>query len=444
MRHAAARDSAPAECSRPQFVLASMLAQPNGCLAGRRCAAPHQPRATRRPGSGRRGAAPRPADGAGPAPGPRPRATRAPRRPTAYRCASRIASATKATSVVPAAGFSLGGDVRTPLCRQPGRHRARRAPSTSSTIASRRTSSARRRTRRARRRCSRDRTLSQTSFALLQTIGWRAPDCACSPPSARASRSATSSSPEIDLRPGSKTAAQPLARGVRRRRAGAVPHDRASSCASITPTPSPTDLRRHRRDELFAVRRPLRRGRRPARPLLRWPAGSSPSCCWSRRPSGWRRSASRSSPPRRPARARPVSARPPTSRSGRSSASCWAPRWAWLVVRVGVARVLRAAPGAVRDRADRDRRGVRSRRRRARRRRQPLAAPRTAVGQPGAVPDRRHRPAGGGVGRRPRRRRRAARGGIASRPLALALALLAVLVLVAAARFLGGRRRARA
>jgi hypothetical protein len=59
-----------------------------------------------------------------------------------------------------------------------------------------------------------DRTLSQTSFSLLQTAGWRATDVRLFAAAGPGLTIGYFSSPEADLRPGNKTAAQPLAHGV--------------------------------------------------------------------------------------------------------------------------------------------------------------------------------------------------------------------------------------
>jgi hypothetical protein len=59
-----------------------------------------------------------------------------------------------------------------------------------------------------------DRALSQTSFALLQTAGWRAADVRVFVAAGAGVTIGYFSSPEVDFRPGSKTAAQPIARGV--------------------------------------------------------------------------------------------------------------------------------------------------------------------------------------------------------------------------------------
>jgi hypothetical protein len=58
------------------------------------------------------------------------------------------------------------------------------------------------------------RILSQTSFALLQTVGWRAAELRVFAAAGAGVTIGYFSSPEVDLRPGSKTAAQPIARGV--------------------------------------------------------------------------------------------------------------------------------------------------------------------------------------------------------------------------------------
>jgi len=59
-----------------------------------------------------------------------------------------------------------------------------------------------------------NRMLSQTSFALLQTVGWRAAELRVFAAAGAGVTIGYFSSPEIDFRPGSKTAAQPIARGV--------------------------------------------------------------------------------------------------------------------------------------------------------------------------------------------------------------------------------------
>jgi hypothetical protein len=59
-----------------------------------------------------------------------------------------------------------------------------------------------------------DRTLSRTSFALLQTAGWRTADFRIFAAAGVGVTIGYFSSPEVELRPGSKTAAQPLARGA--------------------------------------------------------------------------------------------------------------------------------------------------------------------------------------------------------------------------------------
>ena len=59
-----------------------------------------------------------------------------------------------------------------------------------------------------------ERTLSQTSFAVLQTGGWRATDFRVFVAVGPGVTIGYFSSPELDLRPGTKTAAQPLVRGV--------------------------------------------------------------------------------------------------------------------------------------------------------------------------------------------------------------------------------------
>jgi hypothetical protein len=59
-----------------------------------------------------------------------------------------------------------------------------------------------------------DRTLSQTSFALLQTAGWRAAELRLFVAAGAGVTIGYFATPEVDLRPGSKTAAQPIARGV--------------------------------------------------------------------------------------------------------------------------------------------------------------------------------------------------------------------------------------
>ena len=59
-----------------------------------------------------------------------------------------------------------------------------------------------------------ERTLSQTSFAALQTIGWQATDLRAFAGLGPGVTIGYFSSPESDLRPGSKTTAQPLARAV--------------------------------------------------------------------------------------------------------------------------------------------------------------------------------------------------------------------------------------
>ena len=58
------------------------------------------------------------------------------------------------------------------------------------------------------------RMLSETSFALLQTAAWRAGPVRPFVAAGVGVTIAYFSSPEIDLRPGSKDAVQPLARGV--------------------------------------------------------------------------------------------------------------------------------------------------------------------------------------------------------------------------------------
>jgi hypothetical protein len=59
-----------------------------------------------------------------------------------------------------------------------------------------------------------ERTLSQTSFAVLQTVGWRATDMRTFAAIGPGVTIGYFSSPEGNLRPGSKTTAQPLARAV--------------------------------------------------------------------------------------------------------------------------------------------------------------------------------------------------------------------------------------
>ena len=59
-----------------------------------------------------------------------------------------------------------------------------------------------------------ERTLSQTSFALLQTAGWRATDFRVFAAVGPGVTIGYFSSPEVDLRPGTETAVQPLVRGV--------------------------------------------------------------------------------------------------------------------------------------------------------------------------------------------------------------------------------------
>jgi len=59
-----------------------------------------------------------------------------------------------------------------------------------------------------------ERTLSQTSFALLQTAGWRGADVRVFAAGGPGVTIGYFSSPEVDLRPGTKTAAQPVVRAV--------------------------------------------------------------------------------------------------------------------------------------------------------------------------------------------------------------------------------------
>jgi len=59
-----------------------------------------------------------------------------------------------------------------------------------------------------------DRTLSRTSFALLQTVGWRTPDLRIFAAVGAGITIGYFSSPELVLRPGNTTAAQPLARAA--------------------------------------------------------------------------------------------------------------------------------------------------------------------------------------------------------------------------------------
>jgi hypothetical protein len=59
-----------------------------------------------------------------------------------------------------------------------------------------------------------ERTLSQTSFALLQTVGWRATELRVFVGVGPGLTIGYFSSPELALRPGSTNAAQPLARGM--------------------------------------------------------------------------------------------------------------------------------------------------------------------------------------------------------------------------------------
>jgi hypothetical protein len=59
-----------------------------------------------------------------------------------------------------------------------------------------------------------DRTLSRTSFALLQTVGWRTPDLRIFTAVGAGITIGYFSSPELVLRPGNTTAAQPLARAA--------------------------------------------------------------------------------------------------------------------------------------------------------------------------------------------------------------------------------------
>ena len=59
-----------------------------------------------------------------------------------------------------------------------------------------------------------DRTLSQTSFALLQTLGWRATDLRVFAAAGVGVTIGFFSSPELELRPGSTSASQPIVRGV--------------------------------------------------------------------------------------------------------------------------------------------------------------------------------------------------------------------------------------
>jgi hypothetical protein len=59
-----------------------------------------------------------------------------------------------------------------------------------------------------------ERTLSRTSFALLQTAGWRTAELRMFAAAGVGVTIGYFSSPEVALRPGSTTTAQPLARGV--------------------------------------------------------------------------------------------------------------------------------------------------------------------------------------------------------------------------------------
>ena len=120
-----------------------------------------------------------------------------------------------------------------------------------------------------------DRTLSETSFALLQTAGWRYAGYARVRSRRRGRHDRLLRQPGLCLRPATDRSAADRAR---RLRASSFAHRTADGRhparrLHATPSPGQTFVADRRATGIPDVRRSLRRRRRLARPFLRWPAG---------------------------------------------------------------------------------------------------------------------------------------------------------------------------